>query len=67
MNPAYSLAVVQKTALILIPELILLATAIVMMTASAFVVRPRRYWCSMSALSIVTALCGALLAGANAH
>ena len=37
MNSAYSLSVVQQTALVLVPELILLVTAIVMMTASAFV------------------------------
>ena len=41
MNSAYSLSVVEQTALVLVPELILLATAIVMMTASAFVVAAR--------------------------
>ncbi len=49
MNPGYSLSVVRQTALVLLPELILLATAIVTMTASAFIVRPRRFWCSISA------------------
>jgi NADH-quinone oxidoreductase subunit N len=56
MNSAYSLSVVQKTALILVPELILLATAIVMMTASAFVVRSRNFWSAMSAGALLVAL-----------
>ena len=39
----------QQTALILIPEFILLFTAMGIMTASAFVSRPRRFWCAISA------------------
>ena len=56
MSSAYSLSVVQKTALVLVPELILLATAILMMTASAFVARPRRFWSSMSVLAVLAAV-----------
>jgi NADH-quinone oxidoreductase subunit N len=56
MNSAYSLSVVEKTALVLVPELILLATAIVMMTASAFVVRSKQFWSSTSAGAILAAI-----------
>ena len=56
MNSAYSLSVVEQTALVLVPELILLATAIVMMTASAFVVRSKRSWSSTSAGAILAAI-----------
>ncbi len=47
MNPPSALAVAQQTALILIPEFILLLTAMGMMTASAFLKRPRRVWCAV--------------------
>ena len=46
----------QQTALILIPELILLFVAMGIMTASAFVSRPRRFWCAISAGAVVAAL-----------
>jgi len=63
MNPAHSLSVVQQTTLVLLPELILLASAIVMVTASAFVARPRRFWCAMSAGAVLVALFALLFLG----
>ena len=42
--------------MILVPELILLAAAIVMMTASAFVMRPRRFWSSISVAAVLAAI-----------
>ena len=44
MTPATSLDIFQQTALVLLPEFILLFAAMAIMTASAFVRRPRRYW-----------------------
>ena len=44
MNPSSALGDFQQTALILIPEFILLFTAMGIMTASAFISRPRRFW-----------------------
>ena len=49
--------------LILLPELILLAGAIVMMTGSAFIARPRRFWCAMSAGAVLFALFALLFLG----
>ncbi len=56
MTPATSLDVVRQTALILLPEFILLFCAMAMMTASAFVRRPRRYWCAVAASALLVAL-----------
>ena len=56
MNPHSALGVAQQTALILIPEIILLLTAMGMMTASAFLTRSRRVWCATSAVALVVAL-----------
>jgi NADH-quinone oxidoreductase subunit N len=64
MNPASALGVAQQTAQILLPEVILLLTAMAMMTASAFVKRPRREWCAASAIALVVAL---LVLTAQAH
>lgn len=63
MNPAFSLSVVTQTALVLLPELILLATAIVIMTASAFIERPRRFWCATSGGAVLMALVALLCLG----
>ena len=56
MNPSIALSDFQQTALILIPEFILLFTAMGIMTASAFVSRPRRFWCAISAGAMVAAI-----------
>jgi NADH-quinone oxidoreductase subunit N len=56
MNPPSALDVAQQTALILIPEFILLLTAMGMMTASAFIKRPRGEWCAASAIALIVAL-----------
>ena len=56
MNPAFSLSVVKQTALVLVPEFILLASALVIMTASAFINRPRRFWCAISGGALFLAL-----------
>jgi NADH-quinone oxidoreductase subunit N len=46
----------QQTALILIPEFILLFVAMGIMTASAFIRQPRRVWCAASAGALLSAL-----------
>ncbi len=56
MYPTSALSDFQQTALILIPEFILLFVAMAIMTASAFISRPRRFWCSLSAGAVVAAL-----------
>jgi NADH-quinone oxidoreductase subunit N len=56
MNPPSSPATFQQTAVILIPEFILLATAILMMTASAFIRWRRQGWCAVAAAALVAAL-----------
>jgi NADH-quinone oxidoreductase subunit N len=56
MNFPTALSDFQQTALILIPELILLFTAMGMMTGSAFINRPRRFWCAISCGAMVVAL-----------
>jgi NADH-quinone oxidoreductase subunit N len=55
MTPEISLEVFRQTALILLPEFILLCVAMAIMTASAFVRRPRRYWCAITASAIAIA------------
>jgi NADH-quinone oxidoreductase subunit N len=56
MNPSSALGDVQQTALILIPEFIILFVAMGIMTASAFIRRPRRFWCRLSAGALAVAL-----------
>jgi len=56
MNPSSALDAFRQTALILLPEFILLVTAIVIMTASAFIRRPRRAWCAVSGIALLLAL-----------
>jgi NADH-quinone oxidoreductase subunit N len=56
MNPSNALGDFQQTALILIPEFILLFTAVGIMTASAFVSRSRRFWCAISTGALLAAL-----------
>lgn len=51
-----TLAIAHRTLLVLLPEFLLLATAIVMMTAGAFVRLPRRVWASASAVGLVASL-----------
>jgi NADH-quinone oxidoreductase subunit N len=55
MTPAISLDVFRQTALVLLPEFILLFAAMAIMTASAFVHRPRRYWCAIAASALLLA------------
>jgi NADH-quinone oxidoreductase subunit N len=66
MNPQIALETVQQTLLILIPEILLLAAGIAMMTASPFVRMPRGKWCALGVGSLLTALL-ALLAIGNQH
>jgi NADH-quinone oxidoreductase subunit N len=56
MNPSSALSDFHQTALILIPEFILCFTAMGIMTASAFISRPRRFWCAISAGALFAAL-----------
>src|SRR5262249_62041473 len=46
----------RQTAWILLPEIILLLTAMGMMTASAFVRQPRRRWCRIGVWALLAAL-----------
>ena len=54
--PTDALDVTRQTLLILLPELLILLTATVMMTAGAFVRLPRRTWCSIAAGALVAAI-----------
>jgi NADH-quinone oxidoreductase subunit N len=56
MNPPSALGDFQQAAVILVPEFILLFAAMAIMTASAFISRPRRFWCAISAGALVAAL-----------
>ena len=57
MNPSSSALVdFEQTALILIPEFLLLFTAMGMMTASAFIKRPRHFWSYLSGTALGAAL-----------
>jgi NADH-quinone oxidoreductase subunit N len=51
-----ALTAAQRTLTVLLPELVILATAIVMMTAGAFVRAPRKTWSLISAAALVAAL-----------
>jgi NADH-quinone oxidoreductase subunit N len=51
-----ALSIAQRTLLVLLPEFLILATAIVMMTAGAFVRLPRRVWALAAAGGLVAAL-----------
>lgn len=56
MDPIVALHETQQTLLILLPEWIILLTAVVMMTAGAFVRLPRRAWCVSSAVAFLAAI-----------
>ena len=56
LMPTDALDVTRQTLLILLPELLILLTATVMMTAGAFVRLPRRTWCAIAAGALVAAL-----------
>ncbi|WP_337177452.1 NADH-quinone oxidoreductase subunit N [Paludisphaera sp.] len=58
MTPEYAYQTVQKTLYVLSPEILLLAAAIVMITASPFVRVARQRWCAIAA----AALAGGILA-----
>ena len=62
MNPSTSLGDFQQTTLVLIPELILLFTAVGIMTGSAFISRPRRFWKAAISAAGAMLLLGVLLA-----
>jgi NADH-quinone oxidoreductase subunit N len=51
-----SIELVRASALILLPEMLLLLAAMTIMTASAFVKKPRRVWSASSAGSLIVAL-----------
>ena len=55
MNPSSELDAFRQTALILVPEFILLATAVVIMTASVFIRRPRGDWFTISGVALLLA------------
>jgi NADH-quinone oxidoreductase subunit N len=56
MSPQIAYETVQETIRILIPEFLLLAAAVAMMTASPFVRWPRRMWAAIAAGVLVVAL-----------
>ena len=66
MSPQIAYGTVQETIRILIPEILLLAAAVAMMTASPFVRWPRRTWATIAAGALVAALL-ALLALSGQH
>ncbi len=55
-----------RTAAILAPELILLLSAVAMMTLSAFISQPRRFWCRMATWALLAST-AALLWNAGRH
>ncbi|WZO99754.1 NADH-quinone oxidoreductase subunit N [Isosphaeraceae bacterium EP7] len=56
MTATYALEVAHRTLIILAPEIILLAVATAMMTAGAFIKRPRHFWSILSAGTLVFAI-----------
>lgn len=56
MNAQSAIELVRGSSLILLPEILLLVAAMAIMTASAFVKKPRRVWCAASAGALVLAL-----------
>jgi len=66
MSPQIAYETVQEAIRIVIPEILLLAAAVAMMTASPFVRWPRRRWAAVSAAVLVVALL-ALLALSGQH
>ena len=56
MNPQIAYESVQQTLRILIPELIVLAAGVAMMTAAPFFRWPRRTWCAIGAGALTAAL-----------
>jgi NADH-quinone oxidoreductase subunit N len=56
MNAQSAIEIVRGSALVLLPEMLLLFAAMAIMTASAFIKKPRRVWCASSAGALVLAL-----------
>jgi NADH-quinone oxidoreductase subunit N len=56
MNPQGAIDVVRGSTLILLPEILLLFAAMALMTASAFIKKPKYVWCAWSAGALVLAL-----------
>src|SRR5207302_11155865 len=56
MNPTEAYPVALQTLRVLVPEFLILAVAIAMMTAGPFVRLPRRIWCATAAGALVAAL-----------
>jgi len=56
MNPQSAYEAVQQTLRILIPEFIVLAAGVAMMTAAPFFRWPRRTWCAIGAGALTAAL-----------
>src|SRR4051812_36468355 len=56
MNLTNAYDVARQTLWVLLPEWIVLATAIAAMTAGAFVRAPRRHWSAIAAASLAVAL-----------
>jgi NADH-quinone oxidoreductase subunit N len=65
MMPASAYEVTRQTLLILLPELLILLTATVMMTAGAFVRWPRRIWCATAVGALLAALVVLFAVGAR--
>jgi NADH-quinone oxidoreductase subunit N len=56
IHERYFLAIANRALTVLAPEVILIVTAMVMITAGAFIRLPRRVWCAVSASAMVLAL-----------
>src|SRR5262249_19159563 len=65
MMPPSAYEVTRQTLLILLPELLILLTATVMMTAGAFVRWPRRIWCATAVGALFAALVVLFAVGAR--
>ena len=67
MNPQIAYESVQETLRIFIPEFILLAASMAIMTASPFVRWPRRSWCAIAARALAAALLALLALSGLQH
>ncbi len=56
MTPEQAYQTVQQTLYVLAPEILLVAVAIVMMTASPFVKVARKHWCALAAAALAAAV-----------
>jgi NADH-quinone oxidoreductase subunit N len=65
MPSSVNYEIVRQTLLILLPEMLILVSAIVMMTAGVFIRWPRRFWCTAAVGTLLAALLVLFAVGAR--